>query len=245
MGVRGYTEKSTFTLSIKPTDLSTPTSQEPAASTSMDTSADTSTTSSTKPCSNCHQSIPLQTYAMHEAFCLRNNAICQKCKDLSLTPYVFKKTALENASHWHCSDCWTICNSPTSKQKHEYFMHTLKLPCPLSTSCPAKSMPLPEISQHVTKSCAFRLIVCRYCHLRVMAGPPSTLPKDRLLDLDLCEHESTCGSRTITCQKCSAHVQLKDVAVHAKVPCPSSSPLLSQALPSLGPCRFCLDPRTC
>lgn len=63
-----------------------------------------------------------------------------------------------------------------------------------------------------------RYIICRYCHLTVVAGPVSKNVKDLYANFiePLCEHESECGSRTISCQKCNKQVQLKDVTMHFK-----------------------------
>jgi hypothetical protein len=79
------------------------------------------------------------------------------------------------------------------------------------------SLPMSELASHRLKQCPDRLIICRFCHLRVKAGPLSKLGKDLLLGGGITEHESECGSRTIGCVKCGQNVQLKDVQIHAQV----------------------------
>ncbi|TPX32284.1 hypothetical protein SmJEL517_g04577 [Synchytrium microbalum] len=153
-------------------------------------------------CSNCLQRIPKRTITMHEAFCLRNNAYCGRCKK------VFKKG--DYASHWHCDEC-DMAGNISEMDKHMSRIHT-----PLSCTC-GKSLTLPELAQHKRESCPDRYIICKYCHLRLKAGPPSTSVKDWTLGLQLSQHESECGARTIECVTCKKPVQLKEVTSHMKI----------------------------
>jgi hypothetical protein len=54
--------------------------------------------------------------------------------------------------------------------------------------------------------------------LTVEAGHISKNVKDLYANFvePICEHESECGARTITCQKCNKQVQLKDINMHFK-----------------------------
>lgn len=62
--------------------------------------------------------------------------------------------------------------------------------------------------------------------------------RDRLLNLH--SHESYCGSRTITCQKCKRQIPIKDIQVHAKV---HEVQRQNQQLPSLCCNHNCIRPR--
>ncbi|TPX33264.1 hypothetical protein SeMB42_g07508 [Synchytrium endobioticum] len=131
-------------------------------------------------CTNCHQWIPKQSLQRHEAFCLRNNSYCPRCRK------VFQKSEFGN--HWHCDDCDHSGHIDT-KDKHRN-------------------------PRHGAVQCPDRYIFCRYCHLRQKAGPPCMSPKDWMLGLQLSEHESECGARTIECVTCKRPVQLKEATFH-------------------------------
>ncbi|KAJ3241458.1 hypothetical protein HDU81_000510 [Chytriomyces hyalinus] len=215
VGVRGYTTDAHFNLAIARSPVSNGSSASGSGSASV---VETSTSEEPLPdhttCSNCFQQVPQRTLPMHEAFCFRNNAICTRCRTASTNThplaYVFKKS--EFASHWHCDACPTVGNTLSSKEKHEALAHTT-IPC----ECGVEGLELQGVAEHYGSQCPERLIVCRYCHLRVRAGKKSLAAKDLMSGLGLSEHESVCGSRTIECIKCKANVQLKDVQVHAKV----------------------------
>ncbi|KAJ3218737.1 hypothetical protein HDU67_004257 [Dinochytrium kinnereticum] len=160
-----------------------------------------------KQCDNCFIYIPMRTFTMHQAFCFRNNAVCQQCRDTG-RPFIFKKD--EIANHWHCTECWKV-GSITEKDKHLQLLHT-PIPCDCGVELPAESL-----AAHRRTTCPDRLIICRFCRLHVRAGPPSKSSKDLLLGGNLSEHESECGGRTIQCAKCHQNVQLKDVKLHAQV----------------------------
>ena len=145
-------------------------------------------------CDNCHQWIPKQTLPTHEAFCIRNNTNCPRCDK------VFKKSDFNN--HWHCDDC-DYSGPADTREKHINRIHTS-----LICTC-GKALYLPEMAQHRAESCPDRYIICRYCHIRQKAGPRCTSPKDWMLGLQLSEHESECGARTIECVTCKKPVQLK------------------------------------
>lgn len=76
---------------------------------------------------------------------------------------------------------------------------------------------LNDIAEHAYMDCPDRIIMCRYCHILVPAGPRSFVAKDLLIGGQLTQHESECGSRTLVCQQCSKPVAIKDVQVHMKL----------------------------
>ena len=151
-------------------------------------------------CENCLLFVPVKTIQMHSAFCLRNNILCKKCQK------VFHKSGFP--SHWHCDQCFMSGNIE-QMAKHIEMVHTQH-----TCSC-GESLYLAQVKQHRTE-CPDRFIICRYCHLLIVAGKPSRLAKDLYLDLKLSKHESECGARTIDCLKCKKSVQLKDIQLHAK-----------------------------
>ncbi|KAJ3063943.1 hypothetical protein HDU98_000294 [Podochytrium sp. JEL0797] len=158
-------------------------------------------------CPTCYQNIPSRTFPMHEAFCSRNNAVCNRCRTAGTTPFVFQRDQLAN--HWHCDEC-AVVGTLSQGTKHVGRMHSM-----MECVC-GEGLELAQVAGHKGKQCPERLILCRYCRLRVRAGKKSTVVKDLYAGLDLSEHESECGSRTIECVKCKASVQLKDVQMHAQ-----------------------------
>ncbi|KAJ3286830.1 hypothetical protein HDU79_006173 [Rhizoclosmatium sp. JEL0117] len=161
-------------------------------------------------CDNCFQTVPTRTHTMHQAFCLRNNTVCTRCRTAGSPNFIFKKQDFPH--HWHCDLCPTTTNSadPQVPQKHMQLYHTVHT-CTCGTD-----LELRQVGIHQRRDCPDRIIICRYCRLRVKAGRKSTAAKDLYAGLGLSEHESVCGSRTIECIKCRANVQLKDVKMHAQ-----------------------------
>jgi hypothetical protein len=158
----------------------------------------------TEQCQNCKSWIPIATLTMHSAFCQRNNILCNKCL------LVFKRSDFEN--HWHCemADCDYV-GDIKSKDKHHTSIHI-----PKCCDCGSFYF-LNDIATHRKSDCPERKIICGFCHLLVRAGPKSKLAKDLYLGTGISEHESVCGSRTITCIHCQKQVQLKEVQIHAKL----------------------------
>ncbi|KAJ1569797.1 hypothetical protein HK096_001412 [Nowakowskiella sp. JEL0078] len=161
-------------------------------------------------CGNCRQWIPTRTLNMHKAFCERNNKACLICG------LVMKKEDFPN--HWHCGLCSTITNLE-NKTKHLQMVHS-----PISCTC-GEELFLESVPDHRKKICPDRLIICRFCHLLVKAGPISREVRDIYYGSDdksstvipLTEHESECGARTIQCTNCKQQVQLKMVKFHMNV----------------------------
>ncbi|KAI8647502.1 ubiquitin fusion degradation protein UFD1-domain-containing protein [Parasitella parasitica] len=157
-------------------------------------------------CKNCHAWIAERTLMLHEGFCYRNNVVCEwGCGK------IFKKDSRELQEHWHCNQCDATGNDQYGQDKHMAYCHTPKI-C-VCANFTAQSFE--ALAEHRRTICAEKLIICRYCHTLVAQGDVSLDPRDRLLGLH--SHESYCGSRTITCQKCNKPVSIKDITVHAKI----------------------------
>ncbi|KAF7722911.1 hypothetical protein EC973_002591 [Apophysomyces ossiformis] len=193
-------------------------------------------------CNNCHAWLPERTRVLHEGFCLRNNVVCpQGCGQ------VFKKDSKELAEHWHCDMC-NKAGSIHEKPKHyEYFHQTKTCSCQdyITTS-------YDQLAEHRRTECPEHLIICRFCHNLVPQGKAATDPRDRLLGLH--DHESYCGSRTITCQKCKRQIPIKEIQVHAKIHevarqnqklpplCSNQNCIRARAKNRLGLCQYCFGP---
>ena len=148
-------------------------------------------------CVNCTKHVPTSTYARHQAFCERNNIVCKTCR------LVVSKNDVD--AHTHCIQCIFV-GSSASLKKHEMVHARLSCTC-------GQEMELGDVGKH-QEYCVDRLIVCRFCHILVRAGILSRTAKDLYAGTKLTEHESECGSRTITCSKCTKQIQLKDVGAH-------------------------------
>lgn len=151
-------------------------------------------------CETCLKNVSKSKAAVHSAFCARNNIACKECRS------VFLKKDFN--SHWHCEIC-NFGGDVLDKDRHFDFFHRVKM-CECKTEVPGYH----GLSRHKIIDCSQRLMECRYCHNMVLNGDFSNKPEDRLLNLT--EHESYCGDRTIACAKCSAHVALKKMMVHAQ-----------------------------
>ncbi|KAJ3029544.1 UNVERIFIED_CONTAM: hypothetical protein HDU68_011844 [Siphonaria sp. JEL0065] len=209
ISVRGYSSNTMFRLTVSWTKGKVPASapRNSNQSTTQTHENDDHVPEGQLKCENCYQSVPTRTFTMHQAFCARNNAICNRCRTAGNPVFVFKKEELE--THWHCDSC-DLVGTVAESGKHLEMEHTRH-----ACVC-GESLELKQVALHKRKQCPERLIICRYCRLRVRAGPKSMVAKDIYSGLGLCEHESVCGSRTIECIKCKANVQLKDVKMHAQ-----------------------------
>ncbi|KAL0083963.1 hypothetical protein F4703DRAFT_1606168 [Phycomyces blakesleeanus] len=134
----------------------------------------------------------------------------------------------------------------------------------------------------LNRVCVFRLVIHRMCSWHIIVGQSalsvllhvdsadacslflawawnlvpqgikSTDTRDRLLGLSA--HESYCGSRTITCQKCKRQIPIKEIQVHAKIHevarqqqaipplCSNQNCVRPRANNKLGLCQFCFGP---
>ncbi|KAJ3342934.1 hypothetical protein HDU93_000593 [Gonapodya sp. JEL0774] len=193
IGVKGFATSTRFSLTVRST-VDAPVGMELSAG-SISTSDDAAPGPDYKRCSNCASWIPARTLPMHEAFCLRNNVVCKVCKK------VMKKEDL--AEHWHCEECGKA-GILKEKSKHMLSLHT-----PITCACTFPLL-LSDLSLHRHTECPERLILCKFCHLRLRAGPTVGFRGES-------EHEAECGARTITCAKCGVNVRLRDVQSHAKL----------------------------
>ncbi|KAJ1561887.1 hypothetical protein HK405_002130 [Cladochytrium tenue] len=207
ISVRGYTDVSTFVLSVNSTFDAASKKGQPEDDVTM--AEDDSVLSPDQArCSNCRLVVSARALPMHEAFCRRNNAVCLRCRGLGL-PAVMKKEELP--LHWHCDECDKV-GTLDEKPKHDWYVHT-------PVDCEGCGVPLvmPQLAAHRKAECPGRIIECRFCHLFVKSGGPSRSAKDLILGENLTVHESDCGSRTVQCVKCGKNVQLKDMKIHAQM----------------------------
>ncbi|KAF9425340.1 hypothetical protein BGZ94_007605 [Podila epigama] len=192
-----------------------------------------------QPCTNCGSWIPEYTMMLHTTFCMRNNTKCAKCGQ------VMKKEDAER--HFHCDHCDKHGDISEQKKHMEIFHGWYQCSCGTF-----ESAQLPELALHRRSDCSERFIICRYCHILVQQGGPSSNPRDRIRGLRA--HESYCGDRTIECQKCLQMVSLKDVQVHARnheyqrqnqpTPklCTNQNCVRPRSTNVLGLCQLCFGP---
>ena len=108
--------------------------------------------------------------------------------------------------HHHCPDCVEILSSEAGLLKHIDMLHT-----PIECQCGLR-ITMDAMQSHVQIECSRRKVICRFCHLSTVAGPPPEDHKDRLNGLT--SHESECGSRTETCPECNKYVRMKEMDAH-------------------------------
>ncbi|KAI8614767.1 ubiquitin fusion degradation protein UFD1-domain-containing protein [Chytriomyces sp. MP71] len=105
LSVLGRESSSQFKLSV---NLNSPT--DPLvidASAPISTNWDESAPADHSKCPNCFQNVPTRTITMHEAFCVRNNTTCTRCRTSGSASFIFKKSEFEG--HWHCDACSHYC----------------------------------------------------------------------------------------------------------------------------------------
>ncbi|KAF2235455.1 ubiquitin fusion degradation protein-like protein [Viridothelium virens] len=161
-------------------------------------------------CKNCQQWIPQQSLFLHENFCLRNNILCpQGCGQ------VFQKRSPTYQSHWHCPHDSSHGTTPSSLHRHNHLFHTPHT-CPHCTTL--TFLTLPQLAHHRTTTCPAKLILCRFCHLRVPQegeSDPSAPPSEALL-MGLTPHEFADGARTTECHLCGRISRLRDMDMHLR-----------------------------
>lgn len=153
----------------------------------------------TKQCSNCQKYIPESTYAIHEAFCLRNNKRCT-CGE------VFLKKIPE--THWHCPDDETYGNGLLLRFKHQRMHHHVYHCCDIQF----KSF-IDMVTTHKATVCPLKFHECKFCHLVLPQGEATY--KDRFENLT--NHENNCGNRTTECYTCNKVFRLKDLPKHLEM----------------------------
>ena len=185
-----------------------------AAAPSKETNGITSTEIAPNPgdvrCKNCRQWIPQQSLLLHENFCFRNNILCpQGCGQ------VFQKRSPTFQSHWHCPHDSSHGNTASSHSRHDQIFHTTHS-CP---HCANLAFPsLPQLAHHRTTTCPSKLIICRFCHLRVpqegTSDPSAPISEASLVGLTA--HEFADGARTTECHLCGRITRLRDMDMHLR-----------------------------
>eukprot|EP01137_Pigoraptor_chileana_P000553 Opistho-2@36928 len=152
-------------------------------------------------CPNCRESVPTERYALHSAYCERNNTYCGVCQ---------RAVRRNDSGHVHCADCGMLTPTPAVAAKHAALRH-VPVPC----ECGAILRDASHVPHHVTSECPRRMTTCRFCGNQVRAGPPASDAGDRVRGFT--EHESRCGGRREDCRDCGRPVRLRDLEKHAQV----------------------------
>nr|BAF98608.1 CM0545.430.nc [Lotus japonicus] len=158
-----------------------------------------STETDTEKCRNCKHYIPTRTIALHEAYCVRHNIVCQ---------HVGCGVVLrieESKNHVHCDRCGQAFQQVELEKHMKVFHEPLRCPCGII-------LEKEQMVEHQASVCPLRLISCRFCGDMVQAGSSAMEIRDRMRGLS--EHESVCGSRTAPCDSCGRSVMLKDMDIH-------------------------------
>lgn len=159
-------------------------------------------------CRNCQQWVPQRTLFLHENFCLRNNILCPKCKN------VFQKSSSEWQNHWHCEHDAAYGNDEPSKEKHNYISHKT-FTC---FNCDYIADNLPSLAHHRTTRCPGKQILCQFCHLVVPQQGDSDpdMNDPEVLLSGLTPHEIIDGGRTTECHLCNKIIRLRDMKTHLR-----------------------------
>jgi hypothetical protein len=146
-------------------------------------------------CSNCAAIVPDATYAMHTAFCRRNNWKCPTCA--AIVRIVDK----DKGAHSHCPapGCVAVLKSPEEVAKHVDLKHTPQ-PCDMC-GVPVHHA---QYEAHIQRDCEYRRVNCVYCKLSVPAK-------------DIHAHEAKCGGRTVSCDMCGQLIARKRLDRHKAV----------------------------
>lgn len=157
-------------------------------------------------CSNCRQKISRQAYMLHSAFCQRNNILCpQGCGQI-----FSKRNGSIPKDHWHCQKCLPNViygDDLDSLHEHERLAHQRH-----TCGCGEEFLSYSALGLHRATSCPNKIIICRFCHLKLPQGLAS--PQDILQGLS--GHESYCGGRTTDCESCGKAIRLRDLDSHMK-----------------------------
>ena len=181
--------------------------EEPAASNPAAISGE-----ETARCNNCGTLVPQSRLQMHEAFCARNNQLCEweGCGK------VFKRGSEDYRKHLR-------------QHRKQHFLYNKPRKCDCN-----KEFKLKDLIEHKKSECPERLIVCKFCGDRVRAGPLPTDWHDRLGGLT--GHESYCGSRTVPCDMCGRSIKMKSLEYHVdevhRNPSESQQPSAAQSASS-------------
>ena len=235
IGLHGSTS-ATFTLAINQPNVLVPT-----PTTTHDTNPNAHAPGFTQ-CENCLSWVPERSLILHQNFCLRNNFRCPQCN--TVLPQK------DRQNHWHCEDCSTHGNTPSSYTKHRSTEHT-----PQSCLCGAHFQSLSSLAFHRATSCPAKIIKCRFCQTYKEQGDSSTLSVADML-AGLTAHEADCGSRTVECTICGRRLRIKELGVHQRLHdnerksrpeprnCRNVNCTRPQADNPLGLCTVCPSPAT-
>lgn len=186
-------------------------------------------------CPTCSKYIPTQSFVLHSSFCQRNTVRCD-CGE------VFNREIPKD--HWHCSNC-------SAHGVGFEDVHSLEH-SQASCTCGKFDGSFLETAYHRASDCEYKVIVCRFCHLKVPQGLPSAT--DRALGIT--GHESDCGNRTAACHVCSRPVRLRNMDAHmqqhdvqrksrsAPVTCSNQNcvAVIKEPTNKLGLCTKCFGP---
>lgn len=198
IGIYGYRGKANYKIWVDTQPSRQPTGQRVGSST-LDGQDASVVQTGFELCGNCKQVIPSRTFALHEAYCRRHNAICNHpgCG------VVLRREELDK--HVHCLKCGQ------SFQQEELPKHMKVYHEPQSCKCGAV-LEKEEMFNHQATSCPLRMIMCRFCGDMVQAGADADNIRDKLRGLT--QHECVCGSRTTPCDSCGRAVMLKEMDLH-------------------------------
>lgn len=154
-----------------------------------------------KLCPNCDKYIQNSNFALHEAFCMRNNKKCSCGK-------VFEKEI--PSIHWHCDLCDATGGSKLLQFKHNKLFHQGPYICQACDYDTPFASFLDMVMLHKGSVCPSKLHECRFCHLVVPQGKATY--EDRYNDFT--HHESECGNKTVECLKCGKTVRNRNLKSH-------------------------------
>ncbi|KIV89537.1 hypothetical protein PV10_06930 [Exophiala mesophila] len=177
-------------------------------STTTEADSEATITSDEVICKNCRQIVPKRTLHLHEAFCYRNNIVCEKCSN------VFLKNSDTWRNHWHCPHDNEYGDDAQSQKKHNSIFHPSNhIRCSL---CDFDAFDTPTLAHHKTTDCPGKEILCCYCHLIVpQQGPDDPSFRDpEVILAELTPHEVSDGARTTECHICSKIVRQRDMKIH-------------------------------
>ena len=167
-------------------------------------------------CDNCRAVVPAASLPLHAAVCGRNHVRCAHPDCGAL----LRRGPAAAAEHAHCADCGALMPA-RALRKHAALYHT-PMPCP--AGCGAGPMRQAQLAAHVrSQQCPRAYVLCRFCGVHALAGPPPRDFNDRLRGLS--GHESDCGARTAPCGGCRRPVPLKQHAAHWAAVHPADAPL--------------------
>ncbi|XP_062009415.1 uncharacterized protein LOC133725995 [Rosa rugosa] len=193
LGVYGFKGKTKYHVSVNVQDVRNQKVGQKVASSSSSMDVDT------VECKNCKRYIPSRSIALHEAYCSRNNVVCQH------TGCGVVLRVEEAKNHVHCQKCGQPFHQEEMEKHVKVFHEPLHCPCGIV-------LEKEEMVQHQASVCPLRLVPCRFCGDMVQAGSSAIDVRDKLRGLS--EHESVCGSRTAPCDSCGRSVMLKDMDIH-------------------------------